>query len=115
MPSPLQEHWRDFKASKPGRRFQDMHERHGQAGRRAAGMRRYVLIGLGVVLSVVGVLLLPVPGPGSVVILVGVIVIARESLIVARLLDRVELVLRPAFLRVRRWWRRRRRKRSQHS
>jgi hypothetical protein len=110
MLSSLKKHWREFKASKPGERFQDMHERHGRAGHRAAGVRRYLLIGLGVVLSLAGVLLLPVPGPGSLVIFVGVLMIARESLIVARMLDRLELMLRPAFLRVRRHWRRLRRR-----
>ena len=69
-------------------------------------MRRVLWIGAGLLTMAAGVVFLAIPGPGTVVLLLGVVLIARESMFVARLLDRAELLLRPGFLRVRRWWQR---------
>ncbi len=102
-------HWHEFLRSRPGRRFQDAHARHLESERRAHGLRRWLLVGLGVFLTLAGVVLLAMPGPGLLVALVGVGLIAREFLVVARLLDRADLALRPACLLGRRWWRRTRR------
>jgi hypothetical protein len=99
-------HWHEFMRSRPGRRFQDAHARHLESGGSARGLRRWLLVGLGVLLCVAGVVLLAFPGPGLLVALVGVGLIAREFLVVARLLDRVELLLRPPLRRMRHWWRR---------
>ncbi len=98
--------WHDFRRSRPGRRFQDAHARHLENELRVQGLRRWLLIGLGFLLTVGGVVLLAFPGPGLLVALIGVSLIAREFLSVACLLDRAELALRPASLRARRWWRR---------
>lgn len=106
MPISLHNHWRDFKASAPGHRFQDVYQRHVHDGGNSSGMRHFLLICSGLLLTVIGMLLLPAPGPGSLVLLLGVVLIARESLLVARLLDRLELFIRTGLLRVRRWWKR---------
>lgn len=104
----LREVWTEFKSSQPGRRFQEVRKRRDEIGntRGGTGLRRVLWIGAGLLLMAVGVVFLAIPGPGTVVLFVGVALVARESLWVARGLDRVELALRPSFLRVRRWWRR---------
>jgi hypothetical protein len=53
---------------------------------------------------VAGMVMLAIPGPGVVALLLGVVLVARESLLVARVLDRMELLLLPCFLRFRPWW-----------
>lgn len=112
QPSP----WHEFMRGRPGRRFQDAHARHLESGGSASGWRRWLLVGLGIFLTVAGVVLLAFPGPGLLVALVGMGLIAREFLGVARLLDRVELLLHPAYLRLRHRWRhwRRGRARARH-
>ncbi|GEP46312.1 PGPGW domain-containing protein [Brevifollis gellanilyticus] len=105
-------HWHEFLLSRPGRRFQDAHARHLADEQRAHGLQRWLLVGLGMLLTLAGIVLLAFPGPGLLVAFCGMGLIAREFLAVARLMDRAELLLRPAFLRVRRWWRGRRRGRA---
>lgn len=63
------------------------------------------MIGAGLLLIAAGIFFLVMPGPGTVVMFVGVALIARESLSVARLLDRVEVLLRPSVLWILGWWR----------
>lgn len=89
MLSRLSNNWRILKEDKPGQRFQNRNRRTGEQAARA----RIVKIVLGVALIVVGVVFLLIPGPGSVLILVGVALLARESSNVARILDTVELWL----------------------
>lgn len=101
-----QSHWQEFLRSRPGRRFQEAHARHQEGGGRPQGVWRWLLVGLGGVLMVAGVVLLAFPGPGLLVALVGVGLIAREFLGVAKAMDKVELWVRPFFMRARRWWRR---------
>ncbi|HEY1053110.1 MAG TPA: PGPGW domain-containing protein [Prosthecobacter sp.] len=99
------QHWEAFKASRPGRRFQDVHKRREQSGKAASsGVRKFLMIGLGLALTAAGMFFLVVPGPGTVGVFVGIALIASESLLVARLLDRLEVLLRPLFEWLRRHW-----------
>lgn len=98
--------WKAFKASPPGKRFQDVHKRREQSGKTASGgVRKFLIIGAGLALTAAGMFFLVVPGPGTVVMFVGIALIASESLLAARLLDRLELLLRPSFLWLRDRWR----------
>ena len=58
QPSP----WHEFMRGRPGRRFQDAHARHLESGGSASGWRRWLLVGLGIVLTVAGLVLLAFPG-----------------------------------------------------
>jgi hypothetical protein len=49
-----------------------------------------------------GIVLLPAPGPGMVVVLVGAAMLARESLVVARACDSAEMKVRTWLRRLRR-------------
>lgn len=62
-------------------------------------------MGAGALVMAAGLVFLAIPGPGLVVLGAGFALVARESLWVARMLDRLELAVRPLFLRLRRRWR----------
>jgi uncharacterized protein (TIGR02611 family) len=88
------ENWRRFRQSKPGHRFQDHHHRCQRASRSRSYLRGLFGIAWGLLLVVGGVIAVPAPGPGWLIILLGLGVIARESLFFARSIDRVELSMR---------------------
>lgn len=91
---------RRFRESQPGARFQELYHLH-QLTRRSPWVR-WLLIMLGVAIIAVGLIALPAPGPGTLVLAIGGALMARESLAVARALDWLEVRLR----RVGRWARR---------
>jgi hypothetical protein len=99
------ENWRRFKQSEPGHRFQD-HHRY-QQGRR--GSRSYIRgffgIGGGLLVVAGGLVAVPGPGPGWLVILLGLGMIAGESLFFACLFDRAEVKLRGLIMRTIGLWR----------
>jgi hypothetical protein len=90
----------DLAQSSPGRRFQERYRRKSRTER--GRMARGAVILAGIALTLVGIFFLAVPGPGIPILANGLALIAQESAVTARLLDRTEL-------RIRRWWRRRRR------
>jgi hypothetical protein len=88
------ENWRRFKYSEPGHRFQD-HHRYQQGYRRSRSyLRRFFSIVGGLLVVLGGFVAVPGPGPGWLIILLGLGMVARESLFFARLMDRAEVNLR---------------------
>jgi hypothetical protein len=83
----LRTHFRAFLASRSGTRFRRQHRRR-QANPHL--LRTILALIGGVLLLLVGVVMLVTPGPGVLVIVIGAGLIAGESLIVARLLDRFD-------------------------
>ena len=92
----LKQRWRRFMTEPSGARFQALHARHH---RRTNVVRSVVTFGAGLLLIAVGLVLLVLPGPGLLVGAIGAALLARESKIVARGLDWLDL-------RVTRLWRR---------
>src|SRR3990170_1323681 len=86
--------WRRFKQGKPGRRFQDHHHRCQRGYKSRSYLRGVFGIAWGLVVVVGGVIAVPAPGPGWLIILLGLGVIAGESLSFARSVDRAEVRLR---------------------
>lgn len=81
--------WQHFKAMPSGRRFQTRHRlRRAQKG---GLLRKVVFTTAGTLLILVGLTMLVLPGPGLLAILLGAALIAEESLIAARLLDRLDV------------------------
>ncbi len=106
MLEPIKKRLRDFADSPPGERFQRQYQqRSGEHG----GLVRALRLAGGVVVTLIGIVLMPAPGPGTLIAVLGLSLLAHESLAVARALDATELRLRPAALAVLNWWRRRRR------
>jgi hypothetical protein len=93
--------WRErlqnFLSARSGTRFRAHHARmrHG-----SHLLRTVLTIGVGLLLIALGVILLVLPGPGLLIGALGALLIAGESLVVARLLDRADLF---ATRRWRRW------------
>ena len=80
--------WESFRGCAPGTRCQERYWRRREAGGRSGATRR-VFGGLAVV--ALGVVLIPLPGPGGLVILFGLALIGGEVLPLARFLDGAEV------------------------
>lgn len=96
----LKESWRIFEGAPPGSRFVKLHDA------RAGGPPPIVFYVIGALLLVGGVVLLFIPGPGLLLIAFGGALIARQSLWLAKRLDRLERVLRDWARKTRTFWRR---------
>lgn len=89
----LKTEWYHFKISKPGQRFEERHRRL----QREKLVDRIVQSALGILVSLLGLALIPLPGPGTIVAAFGLCLIGSEFGPVARLLDKIEVKLRPTF------------------
>ncbi|MDB5971036.1 MAG: putative transrane protein [Hydrocarboniphaga sp.] len=98
----LKHHWEQFKAHPPGTRFQAQHRRS------KTPLARGVRATLAIIVTLIGLVLMPAPGPGMLVVAFGLVLLARESMMAARLLDAAELRARPSVLRLIAWYKRRR-------
>ncbi|HEX2756868.1 MAG TPA: PGPGW domain-containing protein [Thermoanaerobaculia bacterium] len=95
--------WRVLESGKPGDRF-ERYYRSQHEGRSPS--RKVVSIVIGFAIVAAGIILLPAPGPGTLVVAVGLGLLAREFLIVARALDWLEPKLRKAIAAGERLWKR---------
>jgi hypothetical protein len=102
MSDELKSAWREFIRSPPGERF-ERRFRHVRSIRRSGLLKWASWIG-GSTLIVIGLVALPAPGPGTLVLLAGGALLAQESLYAARALDRLELLLRSAAASLGRIW-----------
>ncbi len=85
----FRQRWREFRTDPPGRRFENRYWRRNT--RRSSVWRRLLVIVFGIVVIAIGIVMLVLPGPGSLVIVLGAALIAEESLWASRLLDRCGL------------------------
>jgi hypothetical protein len=90
MLAELKKHWRIFKNGRPGSRFEKLYEARKETG----GPARIAFLAAAILLVAGGVVLLVIPGPGLPLIAFGVALLAQQSLWLAKLLDRLEPVLR---------------------
>ena len=86
----LRKQWRVFRADPSGERFQRRYRRNTA---RSGMVRKFAVIGGGLALLLIGIALLVLPGPGMLLILLGAGFVAEESLIAARVLDRLDLAV----------------------
>jgi uncharacterized protein (TIGR02611 family) len=93
MVEQMQEHWREFRESKPGQRFKDRYRRRRQ-GEQGHILWRIFLITLGGVIALGSLVLAPLPGPGWATVFIGLMILAGELLPAARFLDWLEVWLR---------------------
>jgi putative transmembrane protein PGPGW len=85
----LKKSWRVFKRAAPGERFQTLYRE-----RKGHGTSRIAFALVGILLIAGGIVLLFIPGPGIPLIAFGVALLAQQSLWLAKLMDRLEPVLR---------------------
>ena len=84
----LRQKWRVLKNAKPGERFQDFHRQREQS--RRSPWKKPLVVGVGILISAAGAVMLFTPGPGIVMLLVGAGFLAQESILAARVLDWLE-------------------------
>lgn len=87
----LHRHWQAFRAEPAGTRFQRRYRR--RAARPSGWLRKLGVMLAAVGLIVVGLVMLVLPGPGLLALLLAAVLIAEESLLAARLLDRIDFVV----------------------
>lgn len=88
----LKRRWQEFKRFSPGQRFQRLYERRQRT--RRSPWKRLLYLGTALVLVIAGMVMLPAPGPGTVVVALGAAMLAQESSLVARALDWCEARIR---------------------
>jgi len=91
----LKNNWRELADGSPGKRFQTRYEKNQRDGRSGGRTLKPVAATL---LIAAGIVLLVVPGPGSVLIVLGTALLAEDSSSVARRLDWAETRIRRLFL-----------------
>ena len=94
--------WRDLAAARPGNRFQQRYARRQQA--RRSRFSAPLTIIAGVLIALLGLVMLPAPGPGIIVVLIGASLIAEESRYTARAMDWIEVRGRRAVRSALRTW-----------
>ena len=98
----LRDGWRKLVQQEPGLRFEQRYHGCRRPSLPRGTLRRIIMLTIGVMLTVVGILMLVLPGPGLLVMVIGLGILAEESLILARWLDRLELWLSGLWRRIRR-------------
>ncbi|HEY4179145.1 MAG TPA: PGPGW domain-containing protein [Kofleriaceae bacterium] len=96
----LQHQWREFKNDQPGKRFENQHDRMAKESRGLLVAQTVI----GALLLVGGIILLFIPGPGLLLMVFGLALIAGISRSLARLLDRAEPPVHRAAHRAKLWW-----------
>jgi uncharacterized protein (TIGR02611 family) len=104
MVEQIRRHWREFRESKPGQRFEERYRRR-RKGEQGHVVWRIFLITLGAVIALGSLVLAPLPGPGWITVFVGLMILGGELLPVARFLDWLELGIRKLLRLVQRIWR----------
>jgi len=93
MVEQMKRHWREFRESKPGQRFEERYRRRRQ-DEQGHIIWRIFLITLGAFIAVGSLVLAPLPGPGWATVFVGLMILGGELLPAARFLDWLEVQLR---------------------
>lgn len=100
MKQHLRQSWQHLRHGIAGQRFSDYHEWRRQ--HRAHPAMRSLRLALGVLVALVGIVLMPAPGPGMLIVAIGACLMAGESRTVATALDRFEQLLHRLLRRFRR-------------
>jgi len=90
----LKRDWKLLKEGEPGHRFQDRYHRRRKREKNNSGYKRFFVIAFGLVIIGIGIIFLFIPGSGWAIIIVGTALIAGELLILAKILDVGELIIR---------------------
>ncbi len=95
--------WRTLKTAPAGERFMRSYTNRHDTDR--SWWRRALSIGFALIVLVIGLIALPAPGPGTLVVILGLGLLARDIKPAARALDWLELRLRKVWHWLRRTWR----------
>jgi uncharacterized protein (TIGR02611 family) len=101
MDESWREEWQVFRRTAPGERFRRRYERMKAMPRPTH--ERVARCICGVLVILVGIVLIPLPGPGWLIVGFGMTLLAQESRPLADFCDRVEMRARAIMARWRRW------------
>ena len=101
----LKANWGFLKKGKPGSRFLDCYHYKQELRHKYGPIYRRVDIGVGLATTTFGLIMVPAPGPGWIIVFCGFALLAGESKGVAKAMDRGEVKLRGFRARVIRSWR----------
>ncbi len=90
----IKETWRQFKAGKPGQRFQEQYRRRQKENQGRWDARKLFHIIAGTVIALIGSFFIPAPGPGTLIMALGLGLIGSEFRPLARALDWAEVKVR---------------------
>lgn len=99
----FRQNWDQLRKGKPGSRFEDQHSRNHKKPR-ARRTAPALNIAAGGSIMLVGLFMVPAPGPGWAVVFAGGAILAREFLFVARALDRLEVLFRKLAHLAKKYW-----------
>jgi uncharacterized protein (TIGR02611 family) len=103
MLNQIQALWRQLVEEKPGKRFKNLHEK--MHTRETSPCLRWTLPILGFVIAVAGLIMIPAPGPGTIILFFGLGMIATECRPLAHWLDGIEVMARAVRREFLSWWR----------
>ena len=106
MMDALPEGAQKLKESEPGHRFEARYHRLQAERKGRFSWTTLLNVGVGIVLLGLGVIFWFIPGPGWGFILLGLGFLGSESLVLARTLDRLEVLVRRVSAPVVAWWHR---------
>ena len=101
----LENQGRIFHRPPIGRRFQEFNRRHRDSGFAIKWWVRLLFLSAGAALTLVGTFFVFVPGPAIIFLLPCAALLACESILVARLLDRIDVKCNPMVKRLEAKWR----------
>lgn len=104
MMTQIKKEWEEFKHARPGRRFEERYWRRKNEEGGKLSFRKLAHIVLGLAAMFTGLVLLAAPGPGVLVVVLGLGLLGSEFLFVARFLDWAEPKLRHLFARLKTRW-----------
>jgi uncharacterized protein (TIGR02611 family) len=99
----IKQHFQALLGDAPGKRFQQQFWRNRQ-NRSHPFLKKVLFIGGGVIVIAAGILALPLPGPGTVIIIVGLGLLAQESLRLSKFLDWLEVKGRKIIDQSKNYW-----------
>ena len=105
MGSQLRQGLRELRRGRPGHRFRAHYER-SQKQKRSHAATRVGLLVAAIICFAIGVVLVVMPGPAFVFFILAGGLLATESKTVARLMDRIEVLVRKAMSWAKRKWER---------
>ena len=100
----LKNNWRELRKAKPGTRFKERYRSRQQSDRSL--MAKPLCMAAGILVFLLGVAMLPAPGPGLLIMIIGAALIAEESYAAAVALDSFEVRLRRVLGWLGRLWQR---------
>lgn len=102
----VKENWQQLKEAEPGHRFQDRYEQRQRECQGKFDLGKIINVVLGLLVTALGIFMVPAPGPGTIIMFVGLGLIGSEFLPVARCLDGAEVRIRPIVHKVKETWER---------